>query len=84
MIIDNKILGFIAGTLTAFAFLPQVIKVYKSKETKGLYMTTLIIYFIGQTLWILHGYYQNDDAIVLFAFITAMLYIFLIYAKINF
>jgi len=80
----NSIIGYLAGSCTAFAFIPQVWDVYKYKNTKALSLLTLVIFFIGQLLWITHGYYSGDDAILIFAGITAVLYIFLIYAKIKF
>ena len=80
----NNIIGFIAGSFTAFAFIPQVWDVYKTKNTKALSLLTLIIFFIGQLLWITHGFYGKDDSILVFACITAVLYIFLIYAKLKF
>ena len=80
----NSIIGYLAGSCTAFAFIPQVWYVYKYKNTKALSLLTLVIFFIGQLLWITHGYYSGDSAILIFASITAVLYIFLIYAKMKF
>ena len=80
----NTIIGYLAGSCSAFAFIPQVWDVFKTKTVHGIYLLTLVIFFIGQILWIIHGIYSNDDAIVVFACITAFLYIFLIYAKLKF
>lgn len=80
----NSIIGYLAGSCTAFAFIPQVWDVFKTRNTKALSLLTLVIFFIGQLLWITHGYYGGDDSIMTFAVITAVLYIFLIYAKLRF
>lgn len=80
----NSIIGYLAGSCTAFAFIPQVWDVYKAKNAKALSLLTLVIFFIGQLLWITHGYYSGDDTVLTFACITAVLYVFLIYAKIKF
>jgi MtN3 and saliva related transmembrane protein len=80
----NKNIGYLAGSCTSLAFIPQVYKVYKTKEAKGLSLTTLIIFFIGQLAWIIHGYLTNDIPILIFAKITAVLYIYLIYAKLKY
>ena len=64
--------------------IPQVWDVYKAKNAKALSLLTLVIFFIGQLLWITHGYYSGDRAVLTFACITAVLYVFLIYAKIKF
>ena len=80
----NSILGYLAGSCTAFAFIPQVWDVFKTKNTKALSLLTLVIFFIGQLIWITHGFFGGDDAVLIFATITAFLYIFLIYAKLKF
>lgn len=77
----QKNIGYIAGTFTSFAFLPQVYKVFESKSAKGLSMSTLILFFIGQLLWLNHGMYEKDFSVVIFAFLTGILYVYLIYAK---
>jgi len=84
MIINNTYIGYIAGVFTAFAAIPQIIKVYRTKNVDGLSLLTLVIFFIGQILWLIHGYYNNDDALMVFSIITALFYIALIYAKKQF
>lgn len=81
---EKKKSGYLAGTLTSLAFLPQVFEVYKNKSTKGLSSYSLIIFFIGQILWIVHGSYFKDYSITIFALITSILYIYLIYAKFKY
>ena len=77
-------LGYIAGTFTSVAFIPQVYEVYKKQSTKDLSLTTLIMFLIGQFGWILFGMLnKNDFPIELFAIITAVLYIYLIYKKVT-
>ena len=80
----NSYMGYIAGSFTSFAFIPQVISVYKTRNTKALSLLTLILFFIGQILWITHGYYQKDNSIMTFAIITGVFYIFLIFAKMRY
>ena len=82
--ITNSYIGYIAGCFTAFAFIPQVYKVFKTKNTRALSLLTLVILFIGQILWITHGVFIKDNSIVIFSTITLFLYILLIYAKIKF
>ena len=81
---EKKTSGYLAGTLTSLAFLPQVFEVYKTKSTKGLSFSSLVIFFIGQILWIIHGSYFKDYSITIFALITGILYILLIYAKFKY
>ena len=75
-------LGMTAGTFTSFAFIPQVYKIYKTKDTRSLSIVTIIIFIIGQMLWSLYGYLSNDKAIVIFCSINFCLYLYILYAKI--
>jgi MtN3 and saliva related transmembrane protein len=49
------IIGFTAATLTTIAFFPQVIKVWKTRETKDLSLVMFIILCTGVFLWIMYG-----------------------------
>ena len=77
------IIGFLAGTCSTSAFIPQVYEVYKTKKI-NIPLTTLIIFFIGQILWMIHGIKKSDLSVFLFAFITGLLYFYLLYAKFTF
>ena len=46
------VLGFIAGTMTTISFLPQVIKVWKTKKTQDISLEMFVIYTGGVFLWI--------------------------------
>lgn len=79
-----KNVGYIAGAFTSLAFLPQVDQVYKTKSIKDISLLSLIIFFLGQIMWIAHGLYVKDYSIFIFAIITGTLYIYLIYAKLKY
>lgn len=49
------ILGFVAGFLTTLAFLPQVIKVIKTKKTEDISLGMYIIFSLGVALWLVYG-----------------------------
>ena len=50
-----EIVGFIAGILTAVAFVPQVIKSMHSKSTKDLSLWWIAISVAGLFLWEIYG-----------------------------
>lgn len=74
-------IGYVAGTCTTFAFIPQVYSVFKTKNVKALSLITLIVFLVGQMIWITYGILDNNKPIILFCSITLFLYIYLIYAK---
>ena len=73
MIDQNELIGFIAAVCTTFAFLPQVIKVWKTKQTKDLSLRMYTIMFIGICLWFVYGLRINSLSIVLANIVTCIL-----------
>ena len=49
------VIGLTAGFLTTFAFLPQAVKTIKSKHTKDLSLTMLIMTDAGLIFWFTYG-----------------------------
>ena len=49
------IVGVIAGALCTVSFLPQVIKVFKTKHTKDLSLATFLLLSLGIFLWLMYG-----------------------------
>ena len=53
---DNlTLLGLTAGALTTAAFLPQLIKAWKSRSTKDVSLLMYIVFCIGILLWLIYG-----------------------------
>lgn len=50
-----EILGYVAGLLTAFTFLPQVIKTWKTRSAKDVSLAMFIIAFTNQVMWLVYG-----------------------------
>ena len=53
-------IGSIAAVLTTFAFLPQVIKVIKTKDTESIALGMYLMQVIGIGLWLVHGLAIQD------------------------
>ena len=73
MIDQNEIIGFIAAVCTTFAFLPQVIKVWKTKQTKDLSLRMYSIMFLGILLWLVYGIRIESLSIIMANVVTAIL-----------
>jgi MtN3 and saliva related transmembrane protein len=58
------IVGVIAALLTMFGFVPQSIKMWKTKSVKDVSGTTLIQFSIGVALWMLYGIHLRDYIII--------------------
>ena len=73
MIDQNEIIGLIAAVCTTFAFIPQVIKVWKTKQTMDLSLRMYLIMFIGILLWLVYGIRIDSLSIILANVVTAIL-----------
>ena len=58
-------LGFVASTLTVSAFLPQVIKAWKTKLTKDVSSLMFFMLIIGNILWLVYGVLINSLPLVI-------------------
>ena len=63
--LENKeLIGIIAGVLTTSAYIPQTIKVIKSKSAKDFSWIWLIFMIIGILLWFLYGLMLKSLALI--------------------
>ena len=84
MIDTFEIIGLIAATLTTAAFVPQVIKAWKTKATKNLSLPMYLIFFTGVLLWLVYGIHLNSLAMIVSNIITAILALILIILKLKY
>ncbi|KAF0116197.1 MAG: Cystinosin/ERS1p repeat protein [Rhodospirillaceae bacterium] len=66
-------IGYIAGLLTTVAFLPQVIKTWRSRSARDLSLAMLLIFTIGVLCWLLYGIAINRWPIILPNIVTFLL-----------
>ncbi len=59
------ILGYVAGLITAFTFLPQVIKTWKTKSAKDVSLAMFVIALTNQILWLAFGMLRDDPVIII-------------------
>jgi len=72
------IIGILAACLTTFAFVPQIIKVFKTKSVKDVSIITLIQFGVGVALWMAYGVHLENAIIITANFVSLMSVIFLI------
>lgn len=66
-------IGTVAGSLTTISFLPQVIKLLKTKSVHDISIITFTILLIGVLLWIVYGFMINNINLIIFNFILMFL-----------
>ncbi len=58
------VLGLLAGSLTTIAFLPQVIKTWRTRSTKDISLEMFAIFCSGVLLWIIYGSLVKDIPVI--------------------
>ncbi|RAV99853.1 SemiSWEET transporter [Pseudochryseolinea flava] len=81
---NTQILGLVAGACTTIAFLPQVIKTWKSRSAKDLSLSMFSIFCLGVTLWLVYGIMVKDIPVIVANMLTLMLASTLLYFKLRF
>ena len=74
-------IGLIAGSLTTIAFIPQVLKIWKSKHAKDISLATFSIFSCGVALWLLYGLRIASWPIILANGVTLLLAMLILMLK---
>lgn len=79
-----EILGLFAAVLTTYAFVPQVFKVWKTKEVEDLSLSMYLIFLLGIVLWFTYGLLKDSISIMIANMVTGLLVMSLIYFKLKY
>ncbi len=60
-----EIIGFVAGSCSVIAFLPQVIKVWRTRSVQDLSLCMYVVLCIGLSLWCFYGFLTGSFAVVI-------------------
>jgi len=80
----SEILGIVAGVLTSISFIPQIIKIRKTKSTKDLSWGMFGIFSFGVILWLIYGIMINEFPVILANAITLSFCLIIIYYKFKY
>ena len=80
------IIGYLGGIFSSVSFLPQVIKLYKTKSAEDLSMLSLLLLATNVTLWLVYGFLIDSNPIkltngIVLSMIAAMVYFKIAYTK---
>lgn len=65
--------GTLAGTLTTIAFIPQVIKTWKTRSARDISLLMFLLFSTGVLLWLVYGILLNAMPIIIANGITLAL-----------
>ena len=77
-------IGTIAAVLTTFAFLPQVIKVIKTKDTESIELGMYLMKVVGIALWLFHGLVIEDLPLIMANSVSLVLSGTILYYKLKY
>ncbi|RJO63995.1 MAG: hypothetical protein C4540_05420 [Candidatus Omnitrophota bacterium] len=77
------VIGSLAACCTMFAFIPQIIKVVRTKSAKDVSAITVLQLSFGVTLWIAYGIHLKDAVIIVANSITlcSTIVLYLLYLR---
>jgi MtN3 and saliva related transmembrane protein len=79
----ESILGYFAALCTTIAFIPQAVKVFKTKHTKDISLGMFSLLNFGFVLWLVYGIILQSYPIILANAITMVFAIYILITKIR-
>jgi len=79
----SLIIGLIAGILCTFSFIPQVVKIIKTKHTKDLSLITFSALSLGVFLWLIYGLMIKEFPVIAANAVTLILSLTIVMMKIK-
>jgi MtN3 and saliva related transmembrane protein len=73
------IMGYLAGTCTTLAVVPQIYKAWRTSEAENVSLKMYLVLLAGLGLWFFYGKGINDLPIMIFNGIAFLLNLFMVY-----
>ena len=80
----TDLLGLVAGTLTTAAFVPQVVKAWRTRSTSDISLGMFVLFNIGLVLWLAYGVVIGSWPIVLTNVVTLALALTILFFKLRY
>jgi MtN3 and saliva related transmembrane protein len=68
--VTGEWIGYVAGALTTFAFIPQAIKVIGSKDTHSISLPMYVVFTVGVACWLGYGFVLQSWPMIVSNIIT--------------
>ncbi len=78
-----ELLGLIAGACTTVAFLPQVTKTLRTRQTRDLSAGMVVLFSLGVALWLVYGLLIHSLPVILSNGATLALALVLVWFKLR-
>jgi MtN3 and saliva related transmembrane protein len=81
---DFTFIGYIAGFLTTFSFLPQVVRAWRRRSCADLSWPWLVVFVAGLLLWLAYGLVLRNWPMILANSVTLSFCFVLVWMKFRF
>lgn len=76
-------LGMVAGLLTTAAFVPQVIKTYRTRSAEDFALPMLAMFVGGVALWLVYGVWKGAASVIMANAVTLVLAGYILRVKLR-
>jgi MtN3 and saliva related transmembrane protein len=77
------LIGSVAAFLTTIAFVPQVVKIWKSRSAAGVSLRMYIVFTLGVVLWLAYGLLLGAMPIIIANCVTLALSLTVVVMKLR-
>jgi len=78
------VLGIAAGFLCTVSFIPQIIKIYSTKNVEDLSLITFSVFSLGVFLWLIYGILIKEPPIIIANIATLIFIVTILIMKIRY
>lgn len=78
-----KILGLLAALCTTIAFLPQAIKIIRTKDTSSISTAMYSLFTIGTLMWLVYGIFTHNIPVILANAVTFIIATIILFYKLR-
>ena len=79
----ENVVGYIAAAFTTIAYLPQAVKVYKTRRTNDISLGMFTLMSVGVFLWFIYGIMIGSLPVMAANFVTFLLSIYIFIMKVR-
>jgi len=79
-----NVLGFVAGVLTTAAFVPQVLKIWRTRSARDVSLAMYAVFTTGVVLWLVYGIALGSVPIIVANVLTLVLALAVLLMKLRY
>jgi len=79
----TELIGILAGLCTTVSFVPQVLHIRKTRDTRSISLGMYVVFCSGLSLWLIYGLLVGALSIILANSVTLVLAVYILVMKIR-